>query len=125
VPDPKIAKRVSAPKRLEKNKNDVIDSVLVVDIPGELKLKDYGVYNPNINTISLISPTTKKDRIESIAKNSSGFVYYVTLRGVTGASNLDVNEISSNIEEIKKASQDYRSKFVMNAERIDTYLNQL
>ncbi len=84
------------------NKNDVIDSVLVVDIPGELKLKDYGVYNPNINTISLISPTTKKDRIESIAKNSSGFVYYVTLRGVTGASNLDVNEISSNIEEIKK-----------------------
>ena len=87
---------------IEDNKNDVIDSVLVVDIPGELKLKDYGVYNPNINTISLISPTTKKDRIESIAKNSSGFVYYVTLRGVTGASNLDVNEISSNIEEIKK-----------------------
>ena len=66
------------------------------------KRQDYGVYNPNINTISLISPTTKKDRIESIAKNSSGFVYYVTLRGVTGASNLDVNEISSNIEEIKK-----------------------
>ena len=55
-----------------------------------------------INTISLISPTTKKDRIESIAKNSSGFVYYVTLRGVTGASNLDVNEINENIEEIKK-----------------------
>ena len=31
---------------IENNKNDVIDSVLVVDIPGELKLKDYGVYNP-------------------------------------------------------------------------------
>ena len=31
---------------IEDNKNDVIDSVLVVDIPGELKLKDYGVYNP-------------------------------------------------------------------------------
>ena len=30
---------------IEDNKNDVIDSVLVVDIPGELKLKDYGVYN--------------------------------------------------------------------------------
>ncbi len=87
---------------IEDNKNNVIDSVLVVDIPGELNLKDYGVYNPNINTISLISPTTKKDRIKSIAKNSSGFVYYVTLRGVTGASNLDVNEISNNVEEIKK-----------------------
>ena len=89
-------------KLIEDNQNNVIDSVLVVDIPGELNLKDYGVYSSNINTISLISPTTKKDRVESIAKNSSGFVYYVTLRGVTGASNLDVNEINSNIEEIKK-----------------------
>ena len=50
-------------KLIEDNQNNVIDSVLVVDIPGELKLKDYGVYNSNINTISLISPTTKKDRV--------------------------------------------------------------
>lgn len=87
---------------IEANKNDFVDSILVVDIPGELKLKNYGVYNPNINTISLISPTTKKNRIESIAKNSTGFVYYVTLRGVTGASNLDVDEIRNNVQEIKK-----------------------
>ena len=60
------------------------------------------VKNKNINTITLIAPTTKKDRVESIAKNSTGFVYYVTLRGVTGASNLDVNEINTNIEDIKK-----------------------
>ena len=89
-------------KLIEKNHNDVVDSILVVDIPGEFDLEDYGIKNKYINTISLISPTTKKDRIESIAKNSSGFVYYVTLRGVTGASNLDVNEINENIEEIKK-----------------------
>ena len=50
----------------------------------------------------MISPTTHKDRIQSIAQNSSGFVYYVTLRGVTGSSNLDIDEISKNIEEIKK-----------------------
>jgi len=89
-------------KLIEENENNVIDSILVVDIPGELKLKDYGVYSENINTISLISPTTKKHRIESIAKNSSGFVYYVTLRGVTGASNLDIKEITNNVKEIKK-----------------------
>ena len=89
-------------KLIEVNQNNAIDSILVVDIPGELKLEDYGIKNQNINTISLISPTTKKDRVESIAKNSSGFVYYVTLRGVTGASNLDVKEINTNIEEIKK-----------------------
>jgi tryptophan synthase alpha chain len=50
----------------------------------------------------LISPTTKENRIKSIAQNSSGFVYYVTLRGVTGSSNLNIDEISKNIEEIKK-----------------------
>ena len=89
-------------KLIEKNEDNVIDSVLIVDIPGEFSLEDYGIINQNINTISLISPTTNKDRIKSIAKNSTGFVYYVTLRGVTGSSNLDIDEINQNIEEIKQ-----------------------
>jgi|TARA_B110000977_G_scaffold197734_1_gene281011 tryptophan synthase alpha chain len=82
----------------------IIDSILVVDIPGELSLKDYGITNPDINTISLISPTTTDNRIELIAKNSTGFIYYVNLRGVTGSSNLDINEIKNNIKKIKKHS---------------------
>jgi tryptophan synthase alpha chain len=81
-----------------------IDSILVVDIPGELSLKDYGITNPNINTISLISPTTTDDRVELIAKNSTGFIYYVNLRGVTGSSNLNIDEIKNNIQKIKKHS---------------------
>ena len=81
-----------------------IDSILVVDIPGELNLKNYGIDNPNINTISLISPTTKENRAEMIAKNSSGFIYYVNLRGVTGSSNLDLDEIKGNINKIKNYS---------------------
>ena len=93
---------LSHKKIIEENKKDSVDSILVVDIPGELNLADYGIKNQNINTISLISPTTNKDRIKSIANNSTGFVYYVTLRGVTGASNLNINEITENIEEIKK-----------------------
>ena len=87
---------------IEENKNNSVDSILVVDIPGELNIEDYGIKNENINTISLISPTTKEERIKSIANNSSGFIYYVTLRGVTGSSNLNVEEISQNIKEIKK-----------------------
>ena len=87
---------------IEKNQNNSVDSILVVDIPGELDIADYGIKNENINTISLISPTTKNDRIKLIANNSSGFIYYVTLRGVTGSSNLDVDEIKKNIREIKK-----------------------
>ncbi len=87
---------------IEKNQNNSVDSILVVDIPGELDIADYGIKNENINTISLISPTTKNDRIKLIANNSTGFIYYVTLRGVTGSSNLDVDEIKKNIREIKK-----------------------
>ena len=87
---------------IKNNEENAIDSILVVDIPGEVNLADYGLESSNVNTISLISPTTKENRIKSIAQNSSGFVYYVTLRGVTGSSNLNIDEISKNIEEIKK-----------------------
>ena len=82
--------------------NNSVDSILVVDVPGELNLETYGISNPNINTISLISPTTKEDRVESIAKNSTGFIYYVNLRGVTGSSNLNIDEIQKNIARIQQ-----------------------
>jgi tryptophan synthase alpha chain len=81
-----------------------VDAVLVVDIPGELSISSYGISNPNIDSISLISPTTSEERIEKIAKNGSGFIYYVTLRGVTGSSNLDVKEINTNIQKIRSYS---------------------
>ena len=60
---------------IEKNQNNSVDSILVVDIPGELDIADYGIKNENINTISLISPTTKNDRIKLIANNSSCLLY--------------------------------------------------
>ena len=81
-----------------------VDGVLVVDIPGELSLEDYGIDNQNLDIISLVSPTTSKERVKEIVKNSTGFIYYVTLRGVTGSSNLDGNEIEQNIKYIKSIS---------------------
>ena len=81
-----------------------VDGVLVVDIPGELSLEDYGIDNNDLDVISLISPTTSKKRVREIVKNSTGFIYYVTLRGVTGSSNLDGNEIEQNIKYIKSIS---------------------
>ncbi len=81
-----------------------VDGVLVVDIPGELSLEDYGIDNQDLDVISLVSPTTSQDRVKEIVKNSSGFIYYVTLRGVTGSSNLDGNEIEQNIKYIKSIS---------------------
>ena len=81
-----------------------VDGVLVVDIPGELSLEDYGIDNEDLDVISLVSPTTSQDRVKEIVKNSTGFIYYVTLRGVTGSSNLDGNEIEKNIKYIKSIS---------------------
>ena len=81
-----------------------VDGVLVVDIPGELSLEDYGIDNEDLDVISLVSPTTSQDRVKEIVKNSTGFIYYVTLRGVTGSSNLDGNEIEQNIKYIKYIS---------------------
>ena len=81
-----------------------VDGVLVVDIPGELSLEDYGIDNQDLDVISLVSPTTSQERVKEIVKNSTGFIYYVTLRGVTGSSNLDGNEIEQNIKYIKSIS---------------------
>lgn len=87
---------------LDKSDKLGVNAILVVDIPGELKLTNYGIKNPNIDTISLISPTTSDARVKQITENSSGFIYYVTLRGVTGSSNLNVEEIQKNISNIRK-----------------------
>ena len=89
---------------IDKSDENGVDAVLVVDIPGELNISSYGISNPNIDSISLISPTTSEDRIKKIAENGSGFIYYVTLRGVTGSSNLDVDEINTNIQKIRSYS---------------------
>ena len=77
------------------------DAVLIVDIPGESDLKNIGIKNTNLASISLIAPTTSKDRISKICNNSSGFIYYVTLRGVTGSSHLDISEAEININYIR------------------------
>ena len=93
---------ISYSKLLNSSDELGVDAILVVDIPGELKLTNYGITNSNIDTISLISPTTSNERVKQITQNSSGFIYYVNLRGVTGSSNLDVNEIEKNINKIRQ-----------------------
>ena len=72
-------------KALESIHERGTDAVLIVDVPGESSLEDIGIQNKNIASISLISPTTDNDRIQKICMSSSGFIYYVTLRGVTGS----------------------------------------
>ena len=88
-------------KALKESHHSGTDAVLIVDLPGETDLENLGIKNKNLASISLIAPTTSADRISKICNSSSGFIYYVTLRGVTGSSHLDINETKSNIEFIR------------------------
>jgi tryptophan synthase alpha chain len=83
-----------------------VDGVLTVDLPPEEAdeltplLRAQG-----IDPIYLLAPTTTPERIRLITQAASGYVYYVSLRGVTGAATLDVAEVSKRIETIRQISQ--------------------
>jgi tryptophan synthase alpha chain len=82
-----------------------VDGVIVPDLPFEeagdlIKLsKEHG-----IATIFLVAPTSTKDRMANIVKRSSGFIYYVSLTGVTGARVKLPPEVMSNIRVIKSVT---------------------
>jgi len=80
-----------------------VDGVLLVDIPPEEaeSLKKYAV-EKDLDTVFLVSPTTTEARMDIIAGASSGFVYYVSLKGVTGAGHLDIDGVLSSVTRIKK-----------------------
>src|SRR5690606_37880896 len=70
--------------------NAGIDGILVVDYPPE-ECAEWVRYleGKGIDPIFLLSPTTPETRVEHVAKLAKGYVYYVSLKGVTGASHLD------------------------------------
>jgi tryptophan synthase alpha chain len=80
-----------------------VDGVITVDYPPE-ECADYvqELRSRDIDPIFLLSPTTESSRVDLIVKQASGFVYYVSLKGVTGAANLDINEVSGRVAEIRQ-----------------------
>ena len=79
-----------------------VDGILTVDIPPE-EAEDYvkAMKAEGIDRIFLISPTTTEDRIKAINNASGGFLYYVSLKGVTGAGHLDVNAVQDRVSTIR------------------------
>lgn len=77
-----------------------VDGVLLVDYPPEEHQRqlflDYGLDN-----IFLLSPTTSVERMRLIAAQASGFVYYVSLKGVTGSRALNVAEVAERVAQIQ------------------------
>ena len=64
-----------------------VDGVLMVDMPpAEAGVLNAKLKEVNIDSIFLVAPTTTQERVKSILNMTSGYVYYVSLKGVTGAS---------------------------------------
>ncbi|HYD33419.1 MAG TPA: tryptophan synthase subunit alpha, partial [Methylophilaceae bacterium] len=58
------------------------------------------LHEADIDPIFLLSPTTEASRVDLIVNQASGFVYYVSLKGVTGAQNLDIAEVADKVASI-------------------------
>jgi tryptophan synthase alpha chain len=83
-----------------------VDGVIVVDYPPEECLEFSALMKRNdVDSIFLLAPTSTKKRIDEVARSGSGYLYYVSLRGVTGAANIDVSEISSNMPRLRAATR--------------------
>ena len=79
-----------------------VDGVLTVDYPPEeCGAFIAGLRVAGVDSIFLLSPTTEPARAELIVKQASGFIYYVSLKGVTGAANLDIAEVTQRVKEIR------------------------
>ena len=79
-----------------------VDGVLVVDYPPEESVELAALLHArSIDMIFLLAPTSTEARIEQVAGLASGYVYYVSLRGVTGAGHLDLEEVAAKLPAIR------------------------
>jgi tryptophan synthase alpha chain len=83
-----------------------VDGLIVVDYPPEECEEFAALAKKNqIDPIFLLAPTSTDKRIEDVARVASGYIYYVSLRGVTGAAHLDYAEVTKRIPAIRAATR--------------------
>lgn len=79
-----------------------VDGTLVVDVPPEEAAELAGLLRPHgLDLVYLLAPTSDAERIARIGGVASGFVYYVAVKGVTGAGNLDIDGVGAKLAEIR------------------------
>jgi tryptophan synthase alpha chain len=95
--------RMGVPIFIAESKAAGVDGAIVVDYPPEeCEEFAHALRAVDMDPIFLLAPTSSEQRIRQVAEISSGFSYYVSLRGVTGAANIDTAEVASRITEIRK-----------------------
>ncbi len=79
-----------------------VDGVLTVDMPPEEAEELVAqLRRHELDSIFLLSPTTPDARIKLVSEMASGYIYYVSLKGVTGAANLDTTEVAGKVAHIQ------------------------
>ena len=79
-----------------------VDGILTVDLPPEEAQDVLPVFKAQgLDSIFLLSPTTTKERARLICEQASGYVYYVSLKGVTGSSALNVTEVANRLDMLR------------------------
>ena len=80
-----------------------VDGLLTVDLPPEeVSVLKQALDDVGLDNIFLLAPTTTVERARKIASHASGFLYYVSLKGVTGAGHLDVDAVKTKLSEFGK-----------------------
>jgi tryptophan synthase alpha chain len=80
-----------------------VDGVLTVDMPPEEAEESVGVFKKyGLDPIFLLAPTTPEARVKEVSRLASGYVYYVSLKGVTGSANLDVSSVAEKLDFLKQ-----------------------
>jgi len=82
-----------------------VDGTIVVDYPPEECAGFAALAKANgIDPIFLLAPTSTERRIREVAKVASGYVYYVSLKGITGAGHLDISDVVRHLPAIRAAT---------------------
>lgn len=83
-----------------------VDGVLVVDYPPEEGGDLFRcLVEQKLDPIFLLAPTSNEARIAAVAKLARGYIYYVSLKGVTGAANIDLAEVTARLPRIKAVTK--------------------
>lgn len=82
-----------------------VDGVLTVDLPPEEGEEVTVLFREQgLDSIFLLSPTTTLERAKKICTQASGYIYYVSLKGVTGSSALDVTDVAAKLEKLRSVT---------------------
>lgn len=82
------------------------DGMLIVDCPAEESVDTLPALKAaGLHQIFLVAPTTSEARMQRIAADASGFIYFVSLKGVTGAASLDMASLRTPLERIRRYSE--------------------